>query len=392
MPQFFSPVGNDQTFDANGDPLNGGQIETYISGSSTPAGTFTSSNGTTAQPNPIILDSLGYPPSPIWLAGGTAYKFIIKNSMGVTLKTLDGISGINDSTVSVSEWVSSGFVPTYISATSFSVPGDQRSILQVGRRLRTTNTAGIRYSGISVSSFGAGITTVTVINDSGTLDSGLSIVEYGLISATNTSFPFATFSAASTIALTNDGTTNAAHYLTFADGTTGQENLKTDTAKLAYNPSTGELAGVMPIGTVIHVAKNTAPTGFLKANGAAVSRTTYAALFAAISTTFGAGDGSTTFNLPDLRGEFIRGWDDSRGADSGRVFGSAQLDAMQGHIHTTPIYNDAGGAPGARNIGSNTFAGNASSSSPATDGVNGTPRTASETRSRNVALLACIKF
>lgn len=249
MPQFFSPVGNDQTFDANGDPLNGGQIETYISGSSTPAGTFTSSNGTTAQPNPIILDSLGYPPSPIWLAGGTAYKFIIKNSMGVTLKTLDGISGINDSSISVSEWVSSGFVPTYISATSFSVPGDQRSILQVGRRLRTTNTAGIRYSGISVSSFGAGVTTVTVINDSGTLDSGLSIVEYGLISATNTSFPFATFSAASTIALTNDGTTNAAHYLTFADGTAGQENLKTDTAKLAYNPSTGALSATSFLGS-----------------------------------------------------------------------------------------------------------------------------------------------
>ncbi len=251
MPQFLSPICNDQTFDANGDPGTGFLIETYVAGSTTPAATFTNAAGTVANANPITLDSLGYPPSPIWLVGGIAYKFIIKNALGVTLKTIDGISGINDSTVSVSEWVSSGFVPTYISATSFSVPGDQRSILQVGRRIRTTNTAGIVYSGISVSSFGAGVTTVTVINDSGTLDSGLSLVEYGLISATNTSFPFATFSAASTIALTNDGTTNAAHYLTFADGTAGQENLKTDTAKLSYNPSTGALSAASFVGPIV---------------------------------------------------------------------------------------------------------------------------------------------
>ncbi|MDK1493365.1 phage tail protein [Sinorhizobium sp. 7-81] len=88
-----------------------------------------------------------------------------------------------------------------------------------------------------------------------------------------------------------------------------------------------------PAGTVIFYAKNTAPSGYLKANGAAVSRTTYAALFTAIGTTFGAGDGSTTFNLPDLRGEFVRGWDDARGIDTGRVFGSAQGANIQSHTH-----------------------------------------------------------
>jgi microcystin-dependent protein len=70
--------------------------------------------------------------------------------------------------------------------------------------------------------------------------------------------------------------------------------------------------------------RNTAPPGWLKANGALVSRTTYAALFAAIGTTFGVGDGSTTFALPDVRGKFLRGWDDGRGLDAGRVFGSSQ--------------------------------------------------------------------
>ena len=65
----------------------------------------------------------------------------------------------------------------------------------------------------------------------------------------------------------------------------------------------------------------TAPSGWLKANGQAVSRTTYATLFAAIGTAYGAGDGSTTFNLPDMRGEFARAWDDSRGVDAGRACG-----------------------------------------------------------------------
>jgi phage-related tail fiber protein len=84
------------------------------------------------------------------------------------------------------------------------------------------------------------------------------------------------------------------------------------------------LANGVPTGTVIDFAATTPPLGFLKANGAAISRTTYSALFAAIGTTFGAGDGTTTFNIPDLRGEFRRGWDDARGVDAGRVFGSFQ--------------------------------------------------------------------
>jgi microcystin-dependent protein len=94
-----------------------------------------------------------------------------------------------------------------------------------------------------------------------------------------------------------------------------------------------EVAGIpaatdlTPAGTVIYTARSTAPTGYLKANGAAVSRTTYATLFSAIGTTYGGGDGSTTFNLPDLRGEFVRGLDDGRGVDTSRTLGSSQGDA-----------------------------------------------------------------
>lgn len=187
---FLSPVCNDQTFDANGDPLNGGEIETYLAGSSTPAATYTDDTGVTPHSNPIVLNSLGYPTAgPIWLTGGIAYKFIIKNAAGSTLRTIDDISGINDASVSQSEWVESGLVPTYIGATSFSVPGDQTAILQINRRTRTTNTSGFVYSTISNSVFAAGITTVTLANDSGTLDAGLSLVAYGLLSADDPSIP-----------------------------------------------------------------------------------------------------------------------------------------------------------------------------------------------------------
>ena len=104
-----------------------------------------------------------------------------------------------------------------------------------------------------------------------------------------------------------------------------------------------DLLGMVPSGAVLYFSGRTAPAGWLKANGAAVSRTAYAALFAAIGTTYGAGDGRTTFNLPDLRGEFIRGWDDGRGVDAGRVFGSAQAHALQSHQHGLAMAADAAG-------------------------------------------------
>jgi phage-related tail fiber protein len=140
---------------------------------------------------------------------------------------------------------------------------------------------------------------------------------------------------------------------------------------------------INPVGAVIWVATSTAPNGFLKANGAAVSRTTYAALFAALGTQFGAGDGSSTFNLPDLRGEFIRGWDDSRGVDSGRTFGSFQADEFKSHTHEE-LYNTPSSGQDQAGSGSGD---NDNTSSRQTGAAGG-----AETRPRNVALLACIKF
>ncbi len=92
-------------------------------------------------------------------------------------------------------------------------------------------------------------------------------------------------------------------------------------------------AGGVPIGASIYWNSPTLPSGFMKENGAAISRTAYAELFGKIGTRFGAGDGSTTFNLPDSRAEFIRGLDDGRGVDAGRVLGSAQASQNLAHTH-----------------------------------------------------------
>ncbi len=189
----LSPIGNDAPFvDSNGDPLSGGKLYTYTAGSSTAQTTYTTSAGNVANANPVVLGSTGYPTSggnvvEIWLTAGVSYKFVMENAAGTVLWTRDNISGINDTTVTIDQWVS-GPAPTYISATSFSLSGDQTSTFQVGRRLKTTNSGGTVYSTITASAYGA-LTTITVANDSGTLDSGLSAVSYGLLSASNQSIP-----------------------------------------------------------------------------------------------------------------------------------------------------------------------------------------------------------
>lgn len=156
-------------------------------------------------------------------------------------------------------------------------------------------------------------------------------------------------------------------------------------------------------GMIGYFARTTAPPGFLKANGAAYSRTIYARLFSAIGTTFGAGDGSTTFNVPDLRAEFIRGWDDGRGVDSGRALGSYQAQNTEDHKHESPI---SVSSPVIRTTGpdpfglgtSTTFVDVLNTSGvtvPDSYSLTNTMWPASrtgETRPRNVAMLACIKF
>jgi microcystin-dependent protein len=95
---------------------------------------------------------------------------------------------------------------------------------------------------------------------------------------------------------------------------------------------TGVGVGAFP-GVVVATARSTAPTGWLLCDGSAISRTTFAVLFAAIGTTYGAGDGSTTFNLPDMRGRVPVGVDGAAGRLSAND-GLGQSSGAQTHLLT----------------------------------------------------------
>lgn len=85
-----------QFFDSNGNPLAGGLLYTYVAGTTTPATTYTSVTGLTANTNPIILDAAGRVPEEVWLTSGVSYKLVLKNSSNVQVWSKDNLSGIND--------------------------------------------------------------------------------------------------------------------------------------------------------------------------------------------------------------------------------------------------------------------------------------------------------
>ena len=141
----------------------------------------------------------------------------------------------------------------------------------------------------------------------------------------------------------------------------------------------------VPTGTIAFFAMTAPPAGYLKADGAIIQRKDYPALFTAIGTTFGEGDGTTTFTLPDLRGEFIRGWDDGRNIDTGRIFGSNQDFATRiGMISDGKIVSGNIGSPSTTALTLHF----------STEGQQGNynVNADTETRPRNIALLACIKY
>lgn len=172
-----------------------------------------------------------------------------------------------------------------------------------------------------------------------------------------------------------------------------------------YSAITAMISGTAPpsgyetVGMVSFFPRSTPPTNWLRCNGAAISRAAYANLFGVIGTLFGPGDGATTFNLPDLRGEFIRSLDDGRGIDPNRTLGSWQKGTM--------VALDSTATPRAVNClrGTEAIIGGDPYQSGNYAGVSGTylatsyeysvagsPGEFTTTRPRNVAMLACIKF
>ena len=179
--------------------------------------------------------------------------------------------------------------------------------------------------------------------------------------------------------------------------------IKIDTVSLsnASMDANTQMAGVnlstqtVPVGTIQSHSANTAPSGWLICDGSPISRTTYSDLFLIVSTTWGVGDGSSTFNLPDLRGEFLRGFDNGLGSDpdagsrtGGDSIGSSQSSAYGSHSHHIrggnggiPDWFGGSGAPyGFLTSGGSLYSGYIQSAG------------SNETRPRNKYVQFCIKY
>ena len=247
-------------------------------------------------------------------------------------------------------------------------------------------------------------------------DSGLDITDgLPLRFQDSSGSPFVALKSPSSLA------SNVTLTLPATDGNAG-EVLSTDgSGVLSFSVIQG-----VPTGAVFCMAIATIPSGYLECNGQIVNRTTYAALFAVIGVQYGAGNGSTTFQLPDLRGEFVRGFDNGKGTDNGRQIGSSQSGNFGQHLHAVDLttsnksltgsitrisqsYRIDGGATGVFTKGSNGNArlygnsgGEASCGGFNMDashdhtvigntGNTGSTSNSNETRPRNIAMMYIIK-
>lgn len=181
-----------------------------------------------------------------------------------------------------------------------------------------------------------------------------------------------------------------------ANATTGALSVSMDDFSVGPTPNVQVASGF--VGQIIPYAGTALPQGYLACDGSAVSRGQYSDLFNAIGTTYGTGDGSTTFNLPNTQGVFLRGAGSQTigGVGYAATYGSTQNDQMQGHFHSiNPSTNIVRqGFANNYNIvaGSNGDLVSPAVGSPTADGTNGTPRTGTETRPANIAVKYAIRY
>ena len=160
---------------------------------------------------------------------------------------------------------------------------------------------------------------------------------------------------------------------------------------------------ITPIGTVSAFAGASAPDKYLMCDGSTISRTTYSDLYAVLGDVYGNGDGSTTFEIPDLRGEFLRGLDGGRGVDASRTLGSSQDDTTRRPRNTSLTTNTAGDHTHVREAFASVGQGGTNRLVPSGVGIDRSTESAgdhnhsitgggdAETRPRNIAMNYIIK-
>lgn len=392
-PFFFVP-------DDNGSPVPGGLLYTYEAGSLVNRPTYLDDNGT-ENTNPVVMDDAGK--ATVILDG--EYRLIFRSADDtVTIFDIDNVSS-----QAISEWISSRDA-TFVSGTTFTVDGNQTDVFEVGRGVEVNNNPDLAYSIVSSRAYDGGLDLTTVVLASSVVTASVLSASVNLIGpnagiTTALIALLASTSGAAQIGVAGGGTLQAnintvrteldamdyQPYDSGLDVPVGARRTGSDgtlyRAEIANGPSStvvdpvGDASGTWvvddpvnietPIGAVLMWPGSTAPAGWFECNGQAFSLVTYPGLAAVYP----------SGTLPDLRGEFIRGWDNGRGVDSGRAILSAQSEAIQAHSHTVSNM-------GQFEQGSGQFTqGSGSDQGPLSTDSFGGP----ETRPRNVAFMYIVR-
>ena len=263
------PNGQQQFVDGNGKPYASGTVTFYSNfpTCSVLKNTWSNSGQTVLNTNPVVLDSAGR----ATIFGSGSYCQVLKDSNGNTIWQKE--TGDATSTSSLGWGNTSGGTANAqtVTVTGFSNTNGQTFYFVAG----ATNTNALT---LSVNG-GAPLSVVKTTPTGTSLLSGYEVVTGNVVGVTYYS-------------------------------TTGQLQLVTNNNQTPFYS-----------GEIRSFAINSCPSGWLETTGAAISRTTYANLFAQIGTTWGSGDGTTTFNIPDFRGQFLRGWDHGKNVDSNSLTG-----------------------------------------------------------------------
>ncbi len=341
-----------QFFDASGNPLAAGKMKFLENGSSSvEKDTYQNAELTIANTNPVILDGEGRIGN---VFGEGAYRAILLDANDVQIQLFDDVNLV-PSGAQFNPWSPANeyFLNDFVSASGAYYRCIVSSVTGVDPTTGTSDWVEVPFTGIWRSSI------TYAAGDSAYGSNG--ILYTSRVSAN----------------LNNEPSASPAEWA---------------------SDNVSELAG-----NIIMTASATAPTGYLLCDGSAISRTDFADLFARIGTAYGVGDGSTTFNIPDTRGEFLRGNDNGRGIDTGRVLGSSQSDAIRNIVGET--YYSSGGTglvlssasqsgaftKGTVSTGSQ-FSGTAGSSVALKFDASLSVPTASENRPRNVSFNFAIRY
>ena len=266
------PITLERILDSDGNPVSGAKVNVYDAGTTNFKSVFTDNDLTVAGANPIIADSAGYVSA--HFIGTGDYKLVITDSSDVTIKTEDNLTGALD-TSSFSNDTALPTTPIVVKSSNYTVLTTDRSKVihadatggNITITLLDATTAGDNFR-ITVKHIGSANEVSVATTGGDTLDGSSSF----LLDAQYES-----------ITCVSDG---------------ANWSIATD-ARIQTDP--------IPTGTVVPYAGTTAPSGWLFCDGAAVSRTGNSALFTVLGTTYGAGDGSTTFNVPDMGGRVPAG-------------------------------------------------------------------------------------